>query len=101
MQPSIRDDRNVVIGGHRLKHRHREGNIVLFLSIPLAKHEGVIKEDDLSIDVFNNYYKCFGCAMNFLIPAKIGDDGKVDTKEGSSNGLDLRLQSDKPDKSYR
>jgi hypothetical protein len=52
MQPSIRD---VVIGGHRLKHWHQESNIVFFLGILLAKHEGVIKEDDLSIDVFNNY----------------------------------------------
>ena len=71
---------------------------MFFLSIPLAKHESVIKEDNLSIDVFNNYYKCFGCAVKLLIPAKIGDNGKVDTKEGSSNGLDLSLQSDKPDK---
>jgi hypothetical protein len=63
MQLSIRDDRNVVIEGHRLEHRHREGNIVFFLSIPLAKHEGVIKEDDLYIDVFNNYLKCFGCII--------------------------------------
>ena len=90
MQPSIRHDRNVVIGGHRLKHRHRESNIVFFLSIPLAKHEAVMKEDDLSIDIFNNL-KCFGCAVNLLISAKIGDDGKVDTKERSSNGLDLSL----------
>ena len=32
--------------------------------------------------------------MNFLIPVKIGDNGKVDMKAGSSNGLDLSLQSD-------
>ena len=57
----------------------------------LAKHEAVMKEDDLSIDIFNNYQKCFGCAVNLLISAKIRDDGKVDTKERSSNGLDLSL----------
>jgi len=40
--------------------------------------------------------------VNLLIPTKIGDDGKkVNTKEGSSNGLDLSLQSVKPDKWYR
>ena len=71
---------------------------MFFLSIPLAKHEGVIKEDDLSIDVFNKYQECFSYAVNLLIPAEIRDDGKVNTKEGSSNGLDLGLQSDKLDK---
>ena len=32
--------------------------------------------------------------MNLLIPAEIRDDGKINMKEGSSNGLDLGLQPD-------
>ena len=39
--------------------------------------------------------------MNFLIPAKIGDNEKVDMREGLSNELNLSLQSDKPDNWYR
>jgi hypothetical protein len=63
---------------------------------PLTKHEVIVEEDDLSIDILNNYQKCFSRAVNFFIPTEIGDNGKVDTKERSSNRLDLSLQSDKP-----
>jgi hypothetical protein len=48
------------------------------MTITLAKHEAVIKEDDLSIDVFNNYNKCFGCAV---IPVNLLISGSIQRRE--------------------
>jgi hypothetical protein len=50
----VRDDGDVVIWWDRFKHGHGESHVVLILCISLMQHEGIINQDNLSINVFHH-----------------------------------------------
>jgi len=43
MQPTIRNDSDVVVRRGRLKHRHRQRDIVLVFGVSLTQHEVVME----------------------------------------------------------
>lgn len=92
LQPAIRHDGNVVVRWDRLEHRHSESDVVLVLGVPLTKNEGVVEEDDLTIDILHQDPERLGPTMDLLVPTEVGNDGQVYPKESTSDRLNLCLQ---------
>lgn len=51
-----------------------------------------MEEDDLAVDVLDENEERLGTTVYLLLPAEIGDNGQVNTQEGTSDRLYLRLQ---------
>jgi len=52
-----------------------------------------MEENDFAINILNEDVERFRSAVNLFVPLKVGYDGKVDTEEGTGDGLHLCLQS--------
>ena len=62
---------------------------MLILCVPLAQNERVVEKDDFAVDVLDKDPKRLSRAMYLLTPTEIGDNSQVNTKETTSNRLDL------------
>ena len=51
-----------------------------------------MEEDDLAVDILNENEEHLGTTVYLLLPVEIGDNGQVNTQEGMSDRLYLRLQ---------
>ena len=65
---------------------------MLIFGITLSQNEAVMEKNYLSVDVLNENDKGFRRSMNLFIPAEIGNNGKINAKEGPRDGLDLSLK---------
>lgn len=63
------------------------------LCIPLAKSEGIVKENDLFVDVFDHDEEGLRVTVNLLVPSEIGSDEKINAEERASDRLDLGLKT--------
>jgi len=93
MQPTVRDDGDIVVWRNWLEHGHRQCNIMLVLGVSLTQNEVVMEKDDFAVDVFDEDKEVFCRAVDLLVPSEVRNDRKIDTKQRSGDGLDLRLQS--------
>jgi hypothetical protein len=94
MEPSIRDDRDEVVGRQRIHHRNGEGDVVILFSVTLAEDELVVEENDLSVDIFNEDPERFRCAVDLLLPLEVGSDGELDSEKRSSDRLNVSRKLD-------
>ena len=51
-----------------------------------------MEEDDLAVNILDENEERLGTTMYLLLPVEIGDNGQVNTQEGTSDRLYLRLQ---------
>ena len=93
MQPTVRDDGDVIVWRNRLEHGHRQCNIMLVLGVSLTQNEVVMEQNDLTVNVFDEDEEIFCCAVDLLVPSEIGNDREIDAKQKAGDGLNLRLQS--------
>ena len=93
MQPTVRDDGDIVIRRNGLKHGHRQCNVVLILGVSLTQNEVVMEQDNLAVDVFDEDEEVFCRAVDLLVPPEVRNNGKIDAKQRAGDGLNLRLQS--------
>ena len=75
MQPTVRDDGDVIVWRDGLKHGHRQCNVVLVLGVPLTQNEVVVEQNNLAVDVFDEDQEVFSHAMDLLIPLEVRNDG--------------------------
>jgi hypothetical protein len=92
VEPSVRDKGDVVVGWDGFEHGDSDRDIMFVLGVSLAELEGIMEEDDLAVDVFNEDVERLGTTVDLGIPLEVGDDGEVDAKEGAGDGLYLSLQ---------
>ena len=92
VQPSVRDDGNEVVGWNRLEHWNSDCDVMFHFGVLLPKNECITKENDFTIDIFDENGERFGASVNLLVPTEVRDNGKVDAKEGTCDGLDRGLQ---------
>jgi len=52
-----------------------------------------MEENDFTIDVLDNDPERLGSSVNSVVPLEVGCDRQVDTKEGTSDWLDMCLQA--------
>jgi len=71
----VRDDRDAVIRWNGLEHRDSEGHAVLIFCISLTQHEGVMEENNLSINIFRCDEEGLGSVMDLFAPVKVWDYG--------------------------
>ena len=50
-------------------------------------NEGVMEENNLSINIFHNDEEVLHSAIDFLIPVEIGDYGQVNSEKCACDGL--------------
>ena len=93
MQPTVRDDGDIVVWWNGLEHGYRQCNVVFVLGISLTQDEVVMEQDNLAVDVFDEDEEVFCRAVDLLVPSEVRNDGKIDTKERAGDGLNLCLQS--------
>ena len=65
------------------------------LGVLLPKDECITEEDDFAIDIFDEDGERLSITMSFIIPFEVGDDGEVDAKEGTCNGLNRSVQAER------
>ena len=65
---------------------------MLILCIMLMEDERIVEENDFAINILDEDDEHFRSAVNLFIPSEVGYDGKVDTEEGTGDGLHLCLQ---------
>ena len=82
----------MVVQRNGFKHGDHECDIVLILCIMLMEDERVMEENDLAINILDKNNECFRSAVNLFIPSEVGYDRKVNTEEGTGDGLHLCLQ---------
>ena len=92
VQPSVRDDGDEVVRWNGFEHWNSDGDIVVRLGVLLPKDECIAEEDDFAIDILDEDSERLSIAMSFIVPAEVGDDGEVNAKEGTCNGLNCGLQ---------
>jgi len=59
----------------------------------LMEDERIVEENDFAINILDEDDECFRSAVNLFIPSEVRYDGKVNTEEGTGDGLHLCLQS--------
>ena len=79
MQPTIRDDRDVVVQRNGFEHGHRQCNVMFVLGVLLTQNKVVVEQDDFAVDVFDEDEKIFCHAVDLLVPPEVRNDGKIDT----------------------
>ena len=79
MQPTIRDDGDVVVRRNGFEHGHRQCNVMFVLGVSLTQNKVVVEQDDFAVDVFDEDEKIFCRAVDLLIPPEVRNDGKIDT----------------------
>lgn len=77
MKPAVRDNGDIVVRGYGLKHRHCESDVVVVFCVSLAKDEGVMEQDDLAVDVFDDDPERLRTSVDLLIPLEVGGDGEL------------------------
>jgi len=58
----------------------------------LMEDERIVEENDFAINILDEDDERFRSAMNLFVPLEVGYDGKIDTEEGTDDGLHLCLQ---------
>lgn len=51
-----------------------------------------MEKNDPAIHILDDYHECLGRTVDFLVPAKIGDDRKIDSQKRADDGLHLSLK---------
>jgi hypothetical protein len=64
---------------------------MLIFRVSLTQDEGIVEEDNLSIDVFYHDKEGLGGAMNFFVPAEICNYGQVYAEKRPRDRLYLSL----------
>ena len=67
-------------------------SVTFIFCIALTKLEGVMGEDDLSIDILDENPKGLGSTVDLLVPPEVGNDREVHTEKRAGDRLDLCLQ---------
>ncbi len=65
---------------------------MFIFSVALAENEGIMEENDLSINILHHDQEGFGTAMDLLIPAEVRDNRKINTQQGAGDRLNLGLK---------
>lgn len=92
VQPTVRDDGDVVVGWNGLENGDSDSDIVLVLCVSLPQDKVVVEEYDLAINILNKDDEGFSGAMNLFVPPEVRHDGKIDAEERTGDRLDLSLQ---------
>lgn len=92
VQPSVGDDGDEIIWRNGVKHWNGNCDVVFHLGVLLSKDERIVEKYDFAINILNEDGERLGTPMNLLIPTEVRDNGKIDTKEGTCDGLDRGLQ---------
>ena len=92
LEPSIRDNGDVIVRGNGFGYRYSDSHVVLVLSKPLAEDKRVVIQDILAIHIFNDDPEGLTRPMDISIPLKIRRDGDVYFQKRSSKGKDVRLK---------
>ena len=93
MQPTVRNDGDIIVWRNGLEHGHRQCDVMLVLGVSLAQHEVVMEQHNLAVDVFDHDEEVLCCAMDLLVPPEVRNNGKINAKQRSGDWLDLSLQS--------
>lgn len=81
VQPTVGDDGDIVVRWDRLEHWDSERDVVLVFSVPLAKDERVVEEDNLAVDIFNDDPERLCATVHLFVPAEVRRDGEIDSKK--------------------
>lgn len=95
IQPSVRDDGNEVIRWNGFEHRNSDRDVVFHLCVLLSEDECIAEKYDLAIDILDEDSEGLSAPVNLFVPTEVRDNGKVNAKEGTCDGLNRGLQPER------
>src|SRR6516162_2956329 len=94
MHPSVRNDTDKIVWGHRLGNRHCEFHQMLIHIWPrifFTEQELVVEQNVFSIAVLDNDPKALCTAMNGIIPFKVWCNCELNSNHRPCHRLNLCL----------
>ena len=92
MQPSVRDDLEVVVWREGLKDGDGEAENVLVLGVLFAQHKGLVVEDHLLVHILDQHPELLGGAMHSLVVLEVGREREVHSQHRARDRLNVRLE---------